>query len=126
MDINQNNDYKILGGKDLMIVTYTNGQTELISFATTSNVFYATQDCTIEFYCYNKPTIQYNFNKKPMHCNFPISDNYIYTENSLIKKIYLKVDKGFTCYFIVEDGDIYASCEDGIIISNNSITYSGN
>lgn len=126
MTVNQNNDYKILGGKDQMTITYSEGDVQLVNFATTSNVFYAEQDCTIEFYCYKHPTIQYNFNKRPDHCNFPISDNYIYTESEDIKKVYLKVSKGFTCYFIVDDGEIYASCEDGIIKSNNSITYSGN
>ena len=126
MPINQLNDYKILGGKDLMTVTYDNGDIILEKIATAHNVFYATQNCTIEFYCYNNPTIQYNFNKKPNHCNFPISDGYIYTDDLPIKKIYLKVDKGFSCYFIIEDGETWASCKDGIIVSNDSITYNGN
>lgn len=126
MNVNQNSDYKILGGKDKMTVTYSEGDIKLIDFATLSNTFYADQDCIIEFYCYKNPIIQYNFNKKPDHCNFPISDNYIYTENEDIKKIYLKVSKGFACYFVVDDGEIYASCEDGIIKSNNSISYNGN
>lgn len=126
MNVDQKNDYKILGGKDLMTVTYVNGDKVLQNLATSYNVFYATQDCAIEFYCYKNPIIQYNFNKKPIHCNFPISDNYIHINDLNIKKVYLKVEKGFSCYFIIEDGEIWASCEDGIIISNNCITYSGN
>ena len=125
-DVNINNDYKILGGKNKMTVTHQNGQQFIVDFATQSNVFTATQDCTIEFYCYKNPTIQYNMNKKPNHCNFSISDGYIHIDTEDIKKIYLNVSKGFTCYFIVEEGEIYASCEDGIILSNNQLSYNGN
>lgn len=121
-----NNDYKILGGKDKMMVTYSNGQELVTDFATQLNAFTATQDCTIEFYCHHNPTIQYNMNKKPNHCNFSIADGYIHIDTDDIKKVYLNVSKGFTCYFVVDDGDIYASCEDGIVLSNEQISYNGN
>ena len=39
-----------------MTVTHQNGQQFIVDFATQSNVFTATQDCTIEFYCYKKPS----------------------------------------------------------------------
>ena len=109
-----------------MTVRYAQGDEFIIDFASQTNVFEATQDCTIEFYCYNNPTIEYNMNKKPNHCNFPISDGYIHIDTKDIKKVYLNVPKGFVCYFVVDGGEIYASCEDGIVLSNDQLSYSGN
>lgn len=124
--VNANNDYKILGGKNKMTVRYAQGDEFIIDFASQTNVFEATQDCTIEFYCYNNPTIEYNMNKKPNHCNFSISDGYIHIDTKDVKKVYLNVPKGFVCYFVVNEGEIYASCEDGIVLSNDQLSYSGN
>ena len=101
--INMDNIYKILGGNNKIIVTdkETNA-VNVYDFPTAENPFVAKSNCYVSFYIENKGTIEYNFSHKPLHCNFSIQDGLIKI-NKDIQKIFLDVDKGFNCYFVLDD-----------------------
>ena len=68
--------------------------------------------------------MEYNFSHKPLHCNFSIQDGLIQI-NKDIQKIFLDVDKGFNCYFTVDDNiKPWASYEEAIK-DNNKLIYDG-
>lgn len=96
---NIKNNYKILGGKEKMIVTdKTTNAIKVMDIPTYEKPFVATSNCFISFYVEGKGTIEYNFNKKPLHSNFSIQNGNINIEND-IQKIFLDVEEGFICYF---------------------------
>lgn len=123
--INMDNIYKILGGNNKIIVTdkETNA-VNVYDFPTAENPFVAKSNCYVSFYIENKGTIEYNFSHKPLHCNFSIQDGLIKI-NKDIQKIFLDVDKGFNCYFVLDDETkAWACCEEGIK-DNNKLIYDG-
>lgn len=123
---NSDNEYKILGGTNLMTVTYKNNNNiKLINFANTNNSFYTDEECYIEFYYIDGNYLQFNFNKKPNNCNFSLLDGYIKADDD-IKKIYIDAPSNFMCSFNTEEGQVWASCEEGIIKDSTSLLYSGN
>lgn len=122
------NDYKILGGADKMQITYKDGLNTIIrDFAYETNQFIAEDACYIQFYYVDGDLLEYNFSEKPNHCNFSIADGYI-SSDIKIKKVFLDVPAGFTCYFkkTNDEGQIWAVAEDGIIDSPNTLLYTGN
>lgn len=120
-----NNDYKILGGKDKIVVTdKTTNLIAVYDFPTVENPFEAPDNCYISFYTENIGEIEYNFNMKPYHSNFSIQDGTIKC-NKDIQKVFIDVPKGFICYFNVQDNiNIWATKEDAII-DNNALIYDG-
>lgn len=125
-NVDSKNDYKILGGHNYMIITYKDTNEEaIVDFAYPKRTFYTSQPCYIEFYYVDGTLIEYNFNKKPNHCNFSLSDGYIKPDKN-IKKIFIDAPSGFSCNFSVDKGSIWASCTDGIINSPTTLLYSGN
>lgn len=125
------NDYYIMGGNNLMTVTYKdNLETFIAPFSDMSNPFYAIRDCYITFYITEGSSIEYNFNKKPNHTNFPLNDGIIKVSSDMYK-VFLDVSQGFVCAFNISSkvegatSKVWASKEDGII-SDNYILYNGN
>lgn len=125
VNIDMDNDYKILAGKNKIIVTdkITN-KIKVYDFPTSEKPFVAPSNCYISFYIENKGTIEYNFSHRPMHCNFSLQDGLIQI-NKDIQKIFLDVDKGFTCYFeLDENTKAWSSYEEGIK-DNDKLIYDG-
>lgn len=123
-NLNEENDYYILGGKNLMIVTNKDTNVSyLYPFASLDMPFYANSNCYITFYIAEGKEIEYNFNKKPIHTNFSLQNGIIKVTEDM-QKIFLDVEEGFVCTFNAEEGDIWASKEDGIINGDNLI-YNG-
>lgn len=123
--VDHNNDYKILGGSNMMKVTYKdNNQVMFEAFPINGKTFEALRDCYIEFYMIDDSVITYDFNMAPNHVNFSLHDGTIVSDKT-ITKIFLDVSAGFVCRFGIEKGAVWASCTDGLIQTNNSILYSG-
>ena len=123
--VNMDNDYKIIGGQNKIIVTdkLTN-EIKIYDFPTSEKPFVAPSNCYISFYIENKGTIEYSFSNKPLHCNFSIQDGMIQITKD-IKKIFLDVEKGFNCYFTLnEDAKAWACYEEGIK-DNDKLIYDG-
>lgn len=123
--INIDNDYKILAGKNKIIVTdkITN-EIKVYDFPTSEKPFVAPSNCYISFYIENKGTIEYNFSHRPLHCNFSLQNGLIQIDKD-IQKIFLDVDKGFTCYFnLDEKTNVWSSYEEGIK-DNDKLIYNG-
>lgn len=125
VNINMDNDYKVLSGKNKIIVTdKTTNKMTLYDFPTNEKPFVAPSNCYISFYIENKGTIEYNFSHKPAHCNFSLQNGLIQI-NKDIQKIFLDVDKDFTCYFALGDEtNAWCSYEEGIK-DNDKLIYGG-
>lgn len=96
---NPKNKYVILGGKGKMLVTYKNTSNTLIAdIPTAEKPFVATESCFLSFYVEGKGSIEYTFNKRPLHSNFSIQDGIIKIEKD-IQKVFIDADEGFICYF---------------------------
>ena len=124
-NVDYNNEYKILGGKSYMKVTYKDDDTVVYeSFATKDRPFQALRDCYIEFYMYDDTYISYNFNMAPNHTNFSLNDGSIVSDKS-ITKIFIDAPKDFVCSFNLEKGEIWSTSTDALIKDNNTILYTG-
>lgn len=124
-NVDDNNMYKILGGKNLMKVTYKdNNVTEYISFATNDKPFYTDKECYIEFFLLNGTNVAYDFNQKPNHTNFSLNDGTI-SSNSKVTKIFIDAPSNFACRFVLETGEVWASYTDALIKDKKHILYTG-
>lgn len=123
--VNMDNDYKILGGSNKIVVTdkETNA-IKIYDFPTAEKPFVAPSNSYISFYIENKGTIEYSFSHKPFHCNFSIQDGLIQI-NKDIQKIFLDVDKGFNCYFTLDEKTKAWACHEEGIKDNNKLIYDG-
>lgn len=123
--IDYRNDYKVLGGHNYMKVTYKEDNSVYYeSLSTMNKSFEALNDCYIEFYMIDDTFIRYDFNMAPNHTNFALNDGSIVSDK-MITKVFIDAPAGFVCRFNIEKGDIWATCTDGLIQSNNTILYSG-
>ena len=124
-NIDYRNDYKVLGGHNYMKVTYKEDNSVYYeSLSTMNKSFEALNDCYIEFYMIDDTFIRYDFNMAPNHTNFALNDGSIVSDK-MITKVFIDAPAGFVCRFNIEKGDIWATCTDGLIQSNNTILYSG-
>ena len=124
-NIDYRNDYKVLGGHNYMKVTYKKDNSVYYeSLSTMNKSFEALNDCYIEFYMRDDTFIRYDFNMAPNHTNFALNDGSIVSDK-MITKVFIDAPAGFVCRFNIEKGDIWATCTDGLIQSNNTILYSG-
>lgn len=124
-NIDYRNDYKVLGGHNYMKVTYKKDNSVYYeSLSTMNKSFEALNDCYIEFYMIDDTFIRYDFNMAPNHTNFALNDGSIVSDK-MITKVFIDAPAGFVCRFNIEKGDIWATCTDGLIQSNNTILYSG-
>lgn len=118
------NDYYILGGRNCMMVTSkVTGERTIYPFAYLDNAFVAGENCYITFFVCDTNEIEYSFNKKPLHTNFSLQ-NGIINMTKEINKVFLDVEEGFTCYFNLGEGKVYASSEVGLV-NKDKIAYKG-
>lgn len=123
IETNVNNSYKILGGKNKMIITdKVTGNISIADFPTSDNPFVAVNNCYISFYVENKSNIEYSFSEKPYHTNFSLQNGLIKTTKP-IQKIFLDVPKDFNCYFHIDndEGKVWAELDEGILDGPNLI-----
>ena len=124
-DVDYDNDYKILGGKMMMKVTYKDDDTVVYEpFADNTRSFIATRDCYIEFFMLDDTIIKYNFNMAPNHTNFALNDGVI-TSTNTITKVFIDAPKDFVCNFGIEKGEVWSLCIDALIKNNKTILYTG-
>lgn len=124
-DVDYDNDYKILGGKMMMKVTYKDDDTVVYEpFADNTRSFIATRDCYIEFFMLDDTIIKYNFNMAPNHTNFALNDGII-TSTNTITKVFIDAPKDFVCNFGIEKGEVWSLCIDALIKNNKTILYTG-
>ena len=124
-DLDYRNEYKILGGQNLMKVTYKDSN--IVSyepFASFDRPFSTDKECYIEFYMIDNSFITYDFNIAPNHTNFALNDGTI-VSNKTITKVFIDAPSGFVCRFRLDKGEIWGSCTDGIIQNNNTLLYAG-
>lgn len=124
-DLDYRNEYKILGGQNLMKVTYKDSN--IVSyepFASSNRPFSTDRECYIEFYMVDNTSITYDFNIAPNHTNFALNDGTI-VSNKTITKVFIDAPSGFVCRFRLDEGEIWSSCIDGIIQNNNTLLYTG-
>ena len=123
--VNLNNQYKILGGKDKIVITdKKTGNISIMDFPTVDKPFVATSNCYISFFTEGIGTTEYNFNKRPFHTNFSIQDGIIKLSKD-IQKIFLDVEEGFICYFSLDDNINVWSTKEDAIIDNKQLIYDG-
>lgn len=124
-ETNIKNDYKILGGKDKMVVTdkETNA-IKVVDIPTYDKPFIATKNCFISFYIEGKGIIEYNFNKRPLHSNFSIQNGYINIEKD-IQKVFLDVEEGFICYFDINNESTGWSTLENALAYDKYLIYNG-
>ena len=122
-DVYMENEYKILSGKNKIVVTdKETGTISVKDFPTSEKPLEIKSNSFISFFIENKGVLEYNFNKKPFHTNFSIQDGTVTIEKD-IQKIFLDVEEGFICYFNLDDDmNVYATKEDAIV-DNNSLIY---
>ena len=129
-DINMNNEYKIMGGRNLISVTYKDSNlTELIEFPDVTNYsFYATQDCYINFYVVDGNTpnnyMEYNFNMAPNHQNFSLQNGTIKIDKDIVP-VFIDAQAGLLVSFRNEHGTIYAECVEPVVTSKEDLIYTG-
>lgn len=123
-ETNIKNTYKILGGKGKMVITdKATNNIRIEDIPSYDKPFTAKSNCFISFYIEGTEKIEYNFNKKPLHCNFSIQDGTINITND-IQKIFLDVEEGFTCYFDTNESQGWATLENALVY-DNYLTYNG-
>lgn len=119
------NDYKILGGKDKIVVTdKATNRVTVHDFPTVEKPFEALDNCYISFYVENKGELEYNFNMRPYHSNFSIQDGIIKCDKD-IQRIFLDVPKGFICYFHLDNNIKTWATKEDAIVDNNALIYDG-
>ena len=124
-NMSYDNDYKILGGKSLMKVTYKDDNSVVYEpFATDARAFQATRECYIEFYIIDEADVSYRFNMAPNHTNFSLNDGNIKFDK-YITKVFIDAPKDFICAFKVEKGEIWSTCVDAMSKNENTIIYHG-
>ena len=124
-NLDYRNDYKILGGQNLMKVTYKDSN--IVSyepFASFNRPFSTDRECYIEFYMIDNTSITYDFNIAPNHTNFALNDGTI-VSNKTITKVFIDAPSGFVCRFRLDKGEIWGSCTDGVMQNNNTLLYTG-
>ena len=119
------NEYKILGGQNKIVVTdKETGVITIEDFPTVDKPFVAKSNSYVSFYIENIGTLEYNFSKRPFHTNFSIQDGLIKIDKD-IQKIFLDVEKDFICYFTLDNEMNVWSTKEDAIIDNNALIYDG-
>lgn len=131
-EMNFNNKYKMLGGKNLMSVTNKRtGITTLVPFPyINDNAFYTAEPCILEFYIVDgnvseDSILEYSMNMAPEACNFNMEEGFIRLKSD-IKHIKIDAGANFTVAFNYEQGQIYSECMDAIISEKDKFIYNGN
>lgn len=96
----------------------------VVDIPTYDKPFVATKNCFISFYIEGKGTIEYNFNKRPLHSNFSIQNGYINIDKD-IQKVFLDVEEGFICYFDINNESTGWSTLENALAYDKYLIYNG-
>ena len=119
-EINDKNKYIILGGKDKLLINDKNNKCSLVDIPNSSGSLLFKEKTDINFYVYKGKNISFKFNKKPLIANFPLEQqNITITED--IQFFHIECDEDFYLEIELNEGNIYAINEKGII--NNNVLY---
>jgi hypothetical protein len=122
-NISVNNKYIILGGKNKLLIEDESNQVSLIDVPNNSGSILIKEKSNINFYVKNGHTITFKFNKKPISTNFPIEEQTISIDKD-IQYFHIECDEDFYLEISLNEGNIYAIKENGII-NNNILYYTG-
>lgn len=123
-DIDTNNKYTILCGKNKIFINYKDeNRFEIDDSPSTLGTKFYNKNTYINFYVLNGNTVSFKFNKRPISANFPIDDLTV-TNLDSIHHFYIECDDEFTFEIELDKGDIYAIKENGII-NNDKLYYTG-
>lgn len=124
-NLNHANDYKIMGGKNCVLVKNIDTMQEHIyqlpSFETTLTIPFRAH---VSFYVVDGKEFEYIFNTRPTHTNFSLNNSTVKVsgDNSYV---FMEVPENFTFGISLSEGEVYAVKENGII-KDNVIFYYGN
>lgn len=121
--ISNKNKYTILGGKNKLLITDTENKCSVIDVPNSSGALLFKNKSSINFYVKDGSTITFKFNKKPLSTNFPIEEQTITIEKD-IQYFHIECDEDFYLEIELNEGNIYAIKENGII-NNNNLYYTG-
>ena len=117
-NINTNSDYKIMGGKNHVLVknleTMQEYLYEMPSFETTLSIPFKAH---ISFYLIDGSEFEYMFNTRPIHTNFSLSNSNVKVTNEN-SYVFMETPENFTFGISLANGEIYAVKENGIIKDN--------
>lgn len=115
-DLNSDNVYTILGGKNLITVKQFGELTKQVykNAPTSFNMMGFNEKSYIDFYVIGGKSISFRLNKTPVSTNFPIQNEKISLTN-YIEHFFIECDAGFAFDFELDGGTVYASKEKGII-----------
>ena len=124
-DVVMDNEYKILSGKNKVVVT--DKETKSVSvhdFPTSDNPLQIKSNSFVSFFIEGKGVLEYNFNKKPFHTNFSVQDGTVKIDKE-IQKIFLDVEEGFICYFNLDDDMKPWAVKEDAVVDNKKLIYDG-
>lgn len=110
----------MLASKNKMhVVNKQSGKGVYVDIPNRDNPYVCPIGCYITFYTKDIDMLEYNFNIKPNHTNFSLSNGYIKGEKD-VNKIYIDAQKDFVFYIEHESdkGEVYANAQDGDIEGN--------
>lgn len=123
-ELENKNKYIILGGKNkLLINNVSDSNYSLLDSDQGLGDNYFKKHTIIDFYVYKGDYISFNYNKKPLKTNFPITSDNIKI-NKDIEHFYIECDEDFTFNVTLNTGTIYALKENGVI-NNKQLYYTG-
>lgn len=117
--INENNEYKILAGKNKVLVKQfgETGGHYLKDRPTKLNMLGFYERSYIDFYTVGAKSITFRFNKKPTTTNFSL-DNYVVSDLNYVHHFFIEADAGFSFDFDLDGGTVYAVEQNGVIIDD--------
>lgn len=123
VEVNRNNQYVILGGRDKVCVKQLGEtiRTEVKNKPTNFNELGFKEKSYIDFYTVGAKSITFTFNKKPLSTNFPL-DNYKIDNLDYIHHFFIECEPGFSFSFMQEEGEVYATKSNGVI-TDNALVY---
>lgn len=124
MKIDNKSIYDIYAGKGAIVVKdIATGIDRYYEFPTVNNPLRLDRASYISFYLLDCENAEFTFNMKPTHTNFSLGDTNVEIKEDS-KKFYIEAEMGFTFYFNIDKGEVFATKEQGII-KNNSLYYYG-
>lgn len=120
-----NNEYKIMGGKDhLLVKNLENMQEYLCEMPTFDTPVRIPFRAHLSFYLIDGSEFEYRFNTRPIHTNFSLNNSTVNIQNH-DNYVFMEVPEGFTFALSPLSGTMYAVKENAII-KDNSLYYYGN
>lgn len=122
-NLNKDNKYTILAGKNLITVKQFGETTKQVyrNAPLSFDMLGFNEKSYIDFYVLNSKSISFRLNKSPVATNFPIKNEKIEI-NNYIEHFFIECDAGFAFDFELEGGTVFAAKEIGII-KNEKLCY---